>query len=231
MFEIFAPTNIKIPFGLSNFFLRRAGAGGAILFRSAASSGVRSGGLCRVSAGCAGFRRTAGQAVSCGRSRSTSAEAVAGGRRVSAGGGRQDRLCHAAGAGVRRRRLSRAGAGQAGGGRRDRQCHAAGAGARRRRLPRAVAGFRRAAGQAVSCGRSRCTSTEAVAAVAGQAGGNGQPDGGRRVRPATSARERRYPAATCPDGSHAQPAAPDEGAWHASQHPPRGGSNGRGSSR
>ena len=86
MFEIFAPTNIKIPFGLSNFFLRRAGAGGAILFRSAASSGVRSGGLCRVSAGCAGFRRTAGQAVSCGRSRSTSAEAVAGGRRA---GGRR----------------------------------------------------------------------------------------------------------------------------------------------
>ena len=78
MFEIFAPTNIKIPFGLSNFFLRRAGAGGAILFRSAASSGVRSGGLCRV---------PAGQAVSCGRSQGMSAKAAAGGRRVSAGGG------------------------------------------------------------------------------------------------------------------------------------------------
>ena len=64
-----------------------------------------------------GGRRAAGQAVSCGRSRGTSAKAAAGGRRVSAGGGR-----------------------------RDRQCHAAGAGARRRRLPRAVAGFRRAAG-------------------------------------------------------------------------------------
>lgn len=168
MFEIFAPTNIKIPFGLSNFFLRRAGAGGAILFRSAASSGVRSGGLCR----------------------------------VPADGGT---------GGVMRPEPGHVGEGCRG------------------RSP--GFGGRRAAGQAVSCGRSQGTSTEAVAAVAGQAGGNGQPDGGRRVRPATSARERRYPAATCPDGSHAQPAAPDEGAWHASQHPPRGGSNGRGSSR
>ena len=102
MFEIFAPTNIKIPFGLSNFFLRRAGAGGAILFRSAASSGVRSGGLCRV---------PAGQAVSCGRSQGMSAKAAAGGRRVSAGGGRRDRQCHAAGARACRRRLPRAVAG------------------------------------------------------------------------------------------------------------------------
>ena len=210
MFEIFAPTNIKIPFGLSNFFLRRAGAGGAILFRSAASSGVRSGGLCRVPAGYAGFRRTAGQAVSCGRSQGMSAKAAAGGRRVSAGGG-----------------FRRAAGGRTGCVMRPEPGHV-GEGCRGR-----APGFggRRAAGQAVSCGRSQGTSTEAVAAVAGQAGGNGQPDGGRRVRPATSARERRYPAATCPDGSHAQPAAPDEGAWHASQHPPRGGSNGRGSSR
>ena len=163
MFEIFAPTNIKIPFGLSNFFLRRAGAGGAV--RRAVPG---SGGLCR----------------------------------VSADGGTGS---------VMRPEPGHVGEGCRG------------------RSP--GFGGRRAAGQAVSWGRSQGTSTEAVAAVAGQAGGNGQPDGGRRVRPATSARERRYPAATCPDGSHAQPAAPDKGAWHASQHPPRGGSNGRGSSR
>ena len=86
MFEIFAPTNIKIPFGLSNFFLRRAGAGGAILFRSAASSGVRSGGLCRVPAGCAGFRRTAGQAAGARACRRRLPRAGAGFRRAAGGG-------------------------------------------------------------------------------------------------------------------------------------------------
>ena len=143
MFEIFAPTNIKIPFGLSNFFLRRAGAGGAILFRSAASSGVRSGGLCRVPAGCAGFRRTAGQAAGARACRRRLPRAGAGFRRAAGGGtgsvmrpepGHVDEGCRGG------RRVS------AGGGRRDRQCHAAGAGARRRRLPLAGAGFRRAAG-------------------------------------------------------------------------------------